>query len=67
MHQRNKTLSTPTLGMEIVDAAPRQPKTVTRQTEPPTSKDGIGSFGIVETVSGPVAGTFGLSEVWENT
>ena len=25
----------------------------------------VGAFAIVETVTGPVAGTFGLSDVWE--
>lgn len=51
-------------GMEIVASRPgrTQAKPVKK---PRTAPRASGAFAIVETVTGPIAGTFGLSEVWE--
>ena len=50
--------------MEIVDSKPvfGKPKKAANTSKTPPKDDG---FTIVETVSGPAPGTFGLSDVWE--
>ena len=64
MRQRQNKAARSTKGMEIVESKPvfggNDKAANKRQT--PTKDDG---FTIVETVTGPAPGTFGLSDVWE--
>lgn len=64
MRQRTKTLKHPSKGMEIVDA-PKTPAKTEQRQQPGKDAQRDNGFTIVETVTGPVAGTFGLSDVWD--
>lgn len=54
----------PSEGMEIIRSGSGRARAEPAKTPRKPSRD-IGAFAIVETVTGPVAGTFGLSDVWE--
>ena len=64
MRQRQNKAARSTKGMEIVDSKPvfGKPEKAANTSKTPPKDDG---FTIVETVSGPAPGTFGLSDVWE--
>ena len=64
MRQRQNKAARSTKGMEIVEsqAVFGQPEKAANNSKTPPKDDG---FTIVETVTGPAPGTFGLSDVWE--
>ncbi|MEM7212013.1 MAG: hypothetical protein AAF479_08980 [Pseudomonadota bacterium] len=64
MLQRTKKMNRSTKGMEIVEAPQRTGRTEAKKDERRAAPEDS-AFGIVETVTGPVAGTFGLSDVWD--
>lgn len=64
MLQRTNKLRRSTKGMEIVEAPKKSGKPEPRQDRKAQAQKDNG-FTIVETVTGPVAGTFGLSDVWD--
>lgn len=67
MRQRSNKAARTTRGMEIVESARAEPvaEAHKQKSSPPKRPKKENSFTIVETVTGPVAGTFGLSDVWD--
>ena len=64
--QGNSKTTRPSEGMEIIRSGSDRARAEHARTPRKPSRN-IGAFAIVETVTGPVAGTFGLSDVWERS
>lgn len=67
MRQRSNKAARTTRGMEIVESSRPEARADSgkQKTTPPKRPKKENSFTIVETYTGPVAGTFGLSDVWD--
>lgn len=62
-HAKKKVIRL-TKNMETLRAKPEHAQPVRRDGSRKPDRDD-GAFAIVETITGPIAGTFGLSDVWE--
>lgn len=69
MRERTNKAARTTRGMEIVESGhvDTRKDTSAPKTQPTKRPARENSFTIVETVTGPVAGTFGLSDVWDRS
>ena len=67
MRHGKKKVTRFTRNMEILRLKPEHAQPVRRESpgKPVSDDSDASAFAIVETVTGPIAGTFGLSDVWE--